>query len=309
MARPTAEELEDMGLTPEEIEGYLSDEEEVEGGENEDADNDGAATNEDEKARGDDAGDDDAGEDGEADGGADASGDDDGDHGNEAEGDDTADTAKAARVEAPVPLLSADVPEDADEQLAAVAEAKEKLAERFDDGELTPKEYQAELDKLMRQERDIELKLFKANIAQEMAERAAQESWRSTVRSFLDEHPFYKQNELAYRTLDMVVRDIAKQPENQGLSGAEILARAHERIAEGFGLKEQPQPQKPQGKETRQQLNLPPTLGKVPAADMTEAGNTRWARLDRLADTDPDRYEAELAKLSPEEQEAYLQTV
>jgi hypothetical protein len=203
------------------------------------------------------------------------------------------------------PLLDADAPEDAAEQLEAIARQKEELVQKFDDGELTAKEYQLELDKLAKREREIEQAQFKARLAQEMAEQQQRNAWLATVNQFLSEHSEYRQYPLRYKALDLAVRELAAQEENQGLSGREILEKAHEQIVEQFGLARTEDDLKPEGKK-RRKIEAPPTLANVPAASATETEDGRWAKLDRLIETDPERYERELAKLSDADREAYL---
>lgn len=247
---------------------------------------------------------------GDGDTGSEADDGDDGGDGDEAEGgEDEADGAEEEAEEDSVatevqPLLAADAPEDAAEQLEAIAKQKEELVQKFDDGDLTAKEYQLELDKLAKQEREIEQAQFKAKLAQEMAEQQQRNAWLATVNQFLSEHAEYRQYPLRYKALDVAVRELAAQEENQGLSGREILEKAHEQIVEQFGLARAEE--KPEGKKRRKPIEAPPTLANVPAASATETEDGRWAKLDRLMETDPERYERELAKLSDADREAYL---
>ena len=219
----------------------------------------------------------------------------------EGESQEEAEDEETKDVSGPAPLLAADAPADADEKLAEIARQKEELVQKFEDGDLTAKEYQLELDKLAKQEREIEQAQFKAKLAQEMAEQQARNAWLQTVNQFLDEHKEYRQFPLRYKALDIAVRELAAKEENQGLSGREILEKAHAQIVEQFGLVKGEQ--KP---ESKREIKAPPTLAKVPASAATETENGRWARLDRLMETDPIRYEMELAKLPEEEREAYL---
>lgn len=208
-----------------------------------------------------------------------------------------------------VPILDATEPEDAQERLDQITSQKDQLVQQFDDGELTAKEYQQQLDALAKQEREIEQAQFKAKLAAEMQEQQARNQWLSTVNAFLDDNPTYRQNQLMYRTLDMVVRDLAQQEANAGLSGREILERAHQQIAEQFGLQTE-QEDKPATKVTkkasRKTIDAPPTLKQMPAADNNEITDTKWDKLDRIAQTDPIKYEEELAKMSDAERDAYL---
>lgn len=294
MTRFTEEELE--GLTEEEREALLAEDEDTgtDDAEEEEAENEESGTEADE-------GDEDA----DADDGA-TDGDDDGEADDESSQDDDGKDQIAAKQAQPAPILTADDPEGAEDRLKEIAEAKEKLIEQFDDGELTAKEYQLELDKLAKQEREIERAIDRADLARDMAAQQARNEWLSTVNRFLSEHPQYQQSPLMHRTLDTAVRELASKEENANLTGAEILQKAHEQIVTEFGLK-QAASGKGEGKKAPRKMDVPPTLAKVPASDMTETENTRWSKLDRLMERDPERYEEELAKLSDSDREAYLQ--
>lgn len=212
---------------------------------------------------------------------------------------------------APAPLLTGDVPEDFDDQVKAIAAAKDELDQKFEDGDLSTKEYRAEMDKLNKQERQLEMQEFKARAAQEMAENQQRAQWAATVQSFLGEHPQYSSSQLRYQALDTMVKRVASDEANAGLTGAEILAKAHELVEADLGSTAAPAAEKSvdQGKKPVKKggkTEIPPTLAKVPAADTTDVANSKFALLDRLADTDPVRYESELAKLSEEEADRYL---
>lgn len=301
----TDDELDAMGLTDEEREALLEGEDD-EQGEQDDGDEDAGTA-----ADGDD----------DADSGDDADRDDDGANGGETEGDtaaeneggeddagDEADEGESQpRQQGPAPIFTPDDPGNVEERLGEIKAEKDKLIDQFDDGEITAREYQAQLDALAKQEREIEFKAHEAKLATKMAEQQAANAWRSTVAAFLDQNEQYRKSPLMYKTLDAAVRDIAAQEENANLSGQEILAKAHEQIVEQFGLqKNEPEPE-PGKKPGRRKIDAPPTLAKVPASDITETENTRWSRLDRLMETDPERYEAEVGKLSDADREAYLQ--
>lgn len=303
MGRHTEEELFEMGLTDEEREALLdgeeeeTDEEEADdaGVDDPEADDDGSGADDDAGTDGDDG---DSSEETEAD-------DADGEGAEEDAGDEGGEQKAAAQT---VPLLPDSDIGDADQRLSEIAEAKDKLIEQFDDGDLTAREYQQELDKLSKQEREVEQELFRARIKNELEEQQARNSWLETVNAFLADHPQYTQSQLMYQTLDTAVRQLAMQEENQSLTGREILSKAHGQIVEQFGLADREE-EKPKAKAVKQRktINAPPTLARVPAADMTETENTRWAKLDRLMETDPIAYEEAFNKLSDAERDAYLQ--
>lgn len=206
------------------------------------------------------------------------------------------------------PILIAEAPADADAKLADIATAKSDLLTKFDDGDITAKEYQAELDKLNRQELDINLDLREAKLAEKMEQQRLQNEWVSTVNRFIEANPIYKPdtNPRLYRALDQEVKDLAVKPEAANWSGEKILQEAHKNLAAAFNLVD---PASKQEKITKQPVpkpNLPPTLAKVPAAEGSETGNSKWGALDRMATTDPLGYEEALAKMSDADRNAYL---
>lgn len=303
----TEEEL--AGLTDDEREALLADDEDDgdDEGDGDDEDNEGEAGD----------GADGAVIDGELVDGGDGTGTDgDGDPSGKAEGDgdpaagEQEEADGAAQRPAPAPILTAEDPGDVESRLNAFKEQRVELRRKRDDGEITYEEYDAQMDALDEQRQEFREKVIKADLARDLAEQQARNEWNKAVGVFLDAHPQYRQNELMHKTMDRLVRELGAQEENQQLSGAEILEKAHGMIVEGFGLQEAPKPKagKDGGKPpARKPLEVPPTLGRLPASDQTETENTRWTKLDRLAEVDPERYEAELAKLSDAYRDTYLQ--
>lgn len=240
---------------------------------------------------------------------ADAGGDDDGDDPAANADDEPAEPASPSRDDGadPVeevktaPILVADAPADADTKLAEIATQKESLITQFDDGDITAKEYQQQLDALSKQEREVELAIHKAQLAADMEQQRLKNEWTTTVTSFIEANPIYKDNPRLYRALDQEVRDVANSEEGKTLSGAKILAKAHENLAQAFGFKPAI---KPAGKPPK--AELPPSLHGVPAADANDVQGGKYAALDRLASTNPIAYEEALMKLSDGERDAYL---
>lgn len=209
------------------------------------------------------------------------------------------------------PPLRAELPADYAEQVQAIETQKSALTDQFDDGELTAREYQQQLDALNRQERSLEQQQFKAQIAEEMAETAARNAWQATVKDFIGNHEQYQSSAMLFRELDRTVREIANSDEGAELSGRDILDRAHQRIQQELGQVVSPARGEPQDDPAAQTpapgtKQLPPNLGKLPTSEMSEADNSQWASLDRLFDSDPEAYEDAVARLSEAEQDAYL---
>lgn len=130
-----------------------------------------------------------------------------------------------------------------------------------------------------------------------------------TVKSFLADKPEYKPGSLRHQMLDQEVRRLQTEALENGRSNFDptILANAHKKIVDELGAApgaKQPAPTNPPPKK-----ELPPSLSGLPAADMTETtDNSHFAVLDRLATSSPEKFEAEMAKMSVAERERYLES-
>ena len=259
-------------------------------------------------------GDPDNGDDGAGEGEGDGAGGGDG-AGEEGAGDAGEDAAAAGADDEPAvkgldtsaPILVAAAPEDADGKLKELATQKDELLAKFDDGDITTKEYQTQLDALNKQEREIEWGIEKARLAAEIESQRQANEWKSTVDNFIRENPRYSPEKAPsmYQLLDIEVRRVAGLDEFKNrtdpAAGREILAKAHENIAKDLGFevkqtKQQPAPNK----------QLPPNLANIPAADQSDTQGGKYAVLDRMATSDPIAYEEALMKLPEAERNAYL---
>jgi hypothetical protein len=217
---------------------------------------------------------------------------------------------------APQPILVAEAPADADAKLKEIGEKKGELLDQFDNGDITAKEYQSQLDVLNRDERTIERQVEKAQTAADMNAQQQKNTWLGQVQDFTSkDHPEYGTSRSRWMALDTFVKEIANDPANAQLSGQQILAKAHEMVVADLGAA--PAGAKKDdtrklddkaGKPLKGAKVVPPqTLAKVPAADHNELEeNGRWAALDRIADSDPIAYEDQLMKLSNADRDAYL---
>lgn len=272
------------------------------------------------------AGDEGAGDEGEGDEGAgDNEGAEDGD-GSNADGDDTG-TGDAAGTDTPpedtdgaadeptietaqsAPILVVDAPADAAAKLTEITTKKDELFTQFDDGDITAKEYQAGLDALNKQERDIELDIREAKLAEKMEAQRQANDWKATVDSFIAKNPRYspEKSQSMYQLLDLEVRRVAGMDEfknrSDAAAGREILAKAHENIAKELGFDAKPAaPKAPPAKKP----DAIPSLHGTPAADQSDVSGGKYAVLDRLASNDPLAYEEALMRLPDTERNAYL---
>jgi hypothetical protein len=230
-------------------------------------------------------------------------------------------------VKATPPLLNADLPADFDAQMEAIASRRTEirterraLTDKYEDGDMTAKEYHDQLDKLddelseLNDKRaDLRMQESKARIAHEANQSQAEQRWYSTVEVFMSEHPEITKNQTLTQAYDTIVQRVTAETMKSGKEpGIADLRKAYKQWAEDLGVAspekkaEQPAQQKPQ--EQRQQRNVPPTLGKVPAAENNTTDDGKYAYLDRLAERDPVKYEEALAKLSPAQWEEYSQS-
>lgn len=208
------------------------------------------------------------------------------------------------------PILVVDAPTDADAKLKDIATAKDALISQFDDGDITAKEYQQQLDALAKQEREIERAVERSALAAEMEQQRLKNEWAATVNAFIEINDVYNPttNPRMYRALDQEVRDVAGSPEAKAMTGAQILAKAHENLAQAFGF--EAKKEAPAGKVRRvPKPDLPPSLDKVPAAETLDVTSGKYGALDRLASTNPLAYEEALMKMSDRERDEYLASV
>lgn len=203
------------------------------------------------------------------------------------------------------PILVAQPVADAEARLTDIATKKDALLTQFDDGDITAKDYQKQLDELSKQERKIEFEVHEAQLAAKLEQQRLQNDWNATCNAFIAEHAIYKNNDRLYKALDAEVRELAAKPETAQWSGAKFLEEAHKNLKTAFGFNEPEAGSKP-AESQRQQRELPPNLAKVPAANLEDTNGGRFAVLDRLANSDPIAYEEALNKLSATERDAYL---
>ncbi len=214
--------------------------------------------------------------------------------------------------QAPVvqPLIRAEIPADMEEQRSKIEKARDDLAEKFEDGDLTAREFQAENRKLDKLDADLDWIVRKAELSAETARHQAETNWYASTAEFLKAHPEISKNELVYNAFDAVVRKVTADKANHNLSNQQQLDKAYAEWADALGIKQEAKPKadakadaNPAPKAKRE---LPPNLSTVPAAQTNDTDDGKYAALDRLMDTDPLKYEAELAKMSPAESDAYL---
>lgn len=202
----------------------------------------------------------------------------------------------------PKPIIEAEDIADYDDQIKAIKDKKIELATKFDDGELSAKELYEQTGELDDRLSDLRERKLTASIAEKSQQQAEKNTWEESCINFLEQHSDITQSKLRFSSFDQAVRMVTGDEANKGLSHQQLLTKAYEQWTEELGIEPKSKPEK---KEPKPDKKLPPNLGKVPASSIDDADDGKFAHLDRLKGV---AYEEALAKLSPTEREAYLQS-
>lgn len=217
-----------------------------------------------------------------------------------------------------VPKLSGEVLPAYQAEIDKVTAAKQAeidaLEDKLDEGELDKAAYRAQKNAL---EASIRTEIRKIEAASQNAEIAGQ-LWEAEQTAFFKANPKYAQakNPAEWDKLNKEVIKVANDPANAKLTGIQTLCLAKHNLSEAVAFAEFKAaralqkagktpadnksgiPKKPAAKRPDQQ-----TLRDVPAADAADIGQDKFAHLDKLSGV---QLEAEIAKMTPEEHEAYL---
>lgn len=197
---------------------------------------------------------------------------------------------------------------------AKLAEIDGKLAEldeRFDEGDLTSKEYRDQQNALLAEKKALEHDELKAKVKQELDAENSKREWMKAQERFFkaEENARFRDDEVLLGALDQQVRKLAVTPEAANLTGDEILAKARAVIAKSFGLaaatpakqdvKKDDKPTKP---ERPQRPKVPADMGGLPAAGSERPQDGKFSHLNGLTG---EALEDAVSRLSPADQEAW----
>ncbi len=209
------------------------------------------------------------------------------------------------RAAAIVPPLVAAMPVDAKAQMDQIGDAIDALEKRFDEGEIERPAYRAELRKLEDQRLDLREEISKARLAAEMQQQAAVATLQQTVQRFYADHPDLDPENLVQRAaIDAAFGQIDGTEEVRGLNDRQILDKAYDIYLKSTGRSPPaPAPAKPPAKRVAaEDADIPPTLGRLPAAAHTETDDGRFAWLERLKGP---AFDAAVAGMSAADRAAY----
>lgn len=194
-------------------------------------------------------------------------------------------------------------------KLAQIAVDKGALADKWEAGDITGKEYQIELDKLNDAQFDIKQQVREAELARKLTEQQIQNAWVVDCNAFLAAHPEYADvNSERHKLLNETIMAIARMPSNQGLSNDKALAKAHRMVQVELGeAVAAPAANKPAGQQKVPKPAAPPNIANAPAATMNDASGGEFAAIDRISKSgDVDAYEAALDKMTDAQRDRYL---
>lgn len=207
-----------------------------------------------------------------------------------------------------LPPLRAKAPDNVDELITRLSQEEEALAQKFDDGDITAREYRDGINKLNDQRDEIKWATREADLANKMQRQAEENAWHRDVKEFMTSTAAnITKSRAAMVAFDEVVKKVTADPANLNLSNRAQLEKAfklyNDEMTAAFGVHTPPQPQKPATapQAPKAQRAIPPTLARVPASDIENVDGSKFANLDRLAATDPVAYEAAVAKMSDAE--------
>lgn len=210
-----------------------------------------------------------------------------------------------------LPPLRARAPENIEEIITAISSEEDALAQKFDDGDITAREYRDGLNRLNAQRDELNWNKRKADLAREMEDTAKANAWQKEVSDFMTTTAAHiTKSHAAMIAFDDVVKKVTSDPANLNLSDRAQLDKAYKifmnEVGEAFGIQpQQSQQTKATAPAPKAARNIPPTLAKVPASDMEDLDGGKFAALDRLAAADPVAYESAVAKMSEAERAQY----
>ena len=193
-----------------------------------------------------------------------------------------------------------------DEQREAVLAKMEELAEQLDSGDIGQGKYDVELRKLdielqkvTEQRGGVEQQLSVAERKQQTEQEKYIAQFSAVVQGFLaqPENQVFKEGTPEYKALDDQVRYL--QTTQPNLPPATMLQKARNAVAAIMDLPATTA--QPQTKPKRGAVDIPPTLAQIPAAESN--AQDEFAYLDKLSG---DAYTAALAKLTPDQQQRFL---
>ncbi|NCC41891.1 MAG: hypothetical protein EOM21_21275, partial [Gammaproteobacteria bacterium] len=173
-----------------------------------------------------------------------------------------------------IPVYQAQPVEGYDAKLAELAERKKNLRSQYQDGDLDLDQYEDQRDAVDSEILALRESNLKASLAAEQAQQVQAQRWQWEVQRFLDENPYIKENRSAFVSVDALIIDLRSDPKHAGKPNRWYLDEAKRMYESG-----------PRGSTTAttktpsptQKAAIPPNLGDMPAAELSETSGSEWA--------------------------------
>lgn len=203
--------------------------------------------------------------------------------------------------------------EEAKTKIADIDKQLEEIAEKFDNGDLTAREFTQEQNRLFEEKTRLTVD---ARIAERSIEDSQNQWLRNTVPAFLANHTQYAPNTPAFEMLDAEVQRLQRQAlaKGQDAFSPTILAEAHDNVlktaaqlaGKTVSAANAQTPPAAKTTATKTAREMPPTLAHTPAAAISTTDGGQYDYYDRLGDDDPEKLEKAYEKLPESERDNYL---
>lgn len=224
-----------------------------------------------------------------------------------------------------VPEFTLQAPDGVDDKLKELDTREDKLTEQFDDGDITTAEYRKGLRDLSKERDDITWSVRRYEQAKERHDEAVSgvnqqfmQNWFKTAGDFVKDRPEISRNKTVMQVFDNIVQAINTEENINKFSHQKRLEMAYKQWAEDLGIDvQQPSGKGKPAKAAKKaappkQRDLPPTLGKVPSADVNQTDDGTYGTLNRLFNSsnphDVAKAEDMLARMSEADQDRYLRS-
>lgn len=224
----------------------------------------------------------------------------------------------ADRVE---PLYQAQADANIDAQLKELAQARRDARRKYEEGELTEDDYDAELDRIEQERDKANSARIRAEVSADMTTQQLTREYQKTVGSFFDEVKRagfdYKAdaNKGAMAYLDKTIKALAQTAEGEEgpelwreiLSNAHMLTAAKFKIptakqAAGDGAIKGGKAAEVARSRAPDLSNVPPTVGRGPSAGTPSVNADEFSHLNGLSGI---ALERAVARLTPDQQERW----
>lgn len=200
-------------------------------------------------------------------------------------------------------------------RLDAIDGEREALIAKFDDGEITQAEFKEDLGKLTKEEAILVATKDRAEQTERDAIAYEEKLWHRDLGAFFGDHPEVLKlkdgndaQKAAWAALDKVTRQITGSEMGNGLTNRQIMDRALALTKlDHPGVIKTPKEKAKKDDRRSGSLrpSLPPRLANMPAADEMAVDDSRFGRLNHLAATDGEAFEAALARMTPAQRRQY----